>query len=107
MNDKSFSLIIFLFSASDERRYGGGRSRDSLTGRRIKICLGNYKGSIGIVTNVKGQSLHVQLQSTGKTVIGKFLSFWACLMTFFLSFSKVRVKIFQDDLLGKNKSVTK
>ncbi|PON82196.1 Transcription elongation factor [Trema orientale] len=62
-----------ILSKKDEGRQGGGRRRDSLTGRRIKICKGNYKGSIGIVSNVKGQSLHVQLQSTGKTVIGKFL----------------------------------
>ncbi|PON72462.1 Transcription elongation factor [Parasponia andersonii] len=62
-----------ILSKKDEGRQGGGRRRDSLTGRRIKICKGNYKGCIGLVSNVKGQSLHVQLQSTGKTVTGKFL----------------------------------
>lgn len=77
----------FLCKASGGRfgaRGGGGRGHDALVNRRIKIKSGQYKGCRGLVKEVTGALVHIELESQMKIVSGEcllslLLLFVACL----------------------------
>ncbi|KAK1371247.1 Transcription elongation factor SPT5 [Heracleum sosnowskyi] len=49
-------------------RFGGGRGQQSLIGTTIRVRLGNFKGCIGVVREVKGQTVRIALEAQMKIV---------------------------------------
>ncbi|KAL1823667.1 hypothetical protein DCAR_0311662 [Daucus carota subsp. sativus] len=49
-------------------RFGGGRGHNSLIGTSVRVRLGRYKGCKGIVKDVKGQTVRVELEAQMKDV---------------------------------------
>lgn len=66
----SISLTIKLFYSAAGGRFGGGRGHNSLIGTSVRVRLGRYKGCKGIVKDVKGQTVRVELEAQMKDVTG-------------------------------------
>lgn len=49
-------------------RFGGGRGHNSLIGTSVRVRQGRYKGCKGIVKDVKGQTVRVELEAQMKDV---------------------------------------
>lgn len=69
-NRHLISLTIKLFYSAAGGRFGGGRGHNSLIGTSVRVRQGRYKGCKGIVKDVKGQTVRVELEAQMKDVTG-------------------------------------
>lgn len=51
-------------------RFGGGQGHQSLIGTTIRVRLGSFKGCIGVVREIKGQTVRVELEAQMRIVTG-------------------------------------
>lgn len=72
LNDYAGRYLLLkkmLYSAA-VGRYGGGRGHQSLIGTTIRVRLGSFKGCIGVIKEVKGQTVLVELEAQMKIITG-------------------------------------
>lgn len=51
-------------------RFGGGRGHHDFIGRSIRVCVGPFKGYKGVIKDVKGLSVRVELESQMRIITG-------------------------------------